>query len=142
MEIRKATMLVATVVLVVAVSGCQTVSKTDYVVVSLKDVDEPSQGCGIFPDRLYVRKGVKWIVVANYIQPEAGDPGKSIVRLEISNALTKTSAPKIIKSLDPGEIASFKLKKGLISKKEYRFKITTPTGGCLEGLPNPRIVIP
>ncbi len=142
MEIRKAAYVVAMVALVVMASGCKSVSNADYFVVSLKDVDNPSQGCGVFPDKLYVRNGVKWIVVANYIQKEVGDLGKNSVKVEVSNALINGSEPKIIKTLKPGEIMSFKLKKGLISKKEYRFEVSTPTEGCLKDLPNPRIVIP
>ena len=142
MEIRKAACVVAMVALVVGASGCKTVSKADYFVVSLKDVDNPSQNCGVFPEKLYSRAGVKWIVVANYIQEEAGDPGKNSVRVEVSNVLTTGSDPEIVETLAPGEIMTFKLRKGLISKKEYRFKVSTPNGGCLEDLPNPKIVIP
>lgn len=142
MEIRKAACVVAMVALVIGASGCKTVSKSDYFVVSLKDINDPSQRCGVFPEKLYARDGVKWIVVANYIQAEVGDLSKNSVKVEVSNALATGSDPEIVKTLRPGEIMTFKLKKGLISKKEFRFKVTTPAGGCLDKLPNPRIVIP
>ncbi len=72
MEIRKATILVAIVMLVVAASGCQTVAKSDYIVVSLRNVTNPSLKCGWHPEVLD-RKREHKVDRHRELQPEGSE---------------------------------------------------------------------
>jgi hypothetical protein len=141
MEIRKAACVVAMVVLVVAVSGCQTVSNSDYWVVSLKDADNPGLGCAMYPRELPVREKTKWVVIANYSPKDAADPLKNSVQVDVSAELTNKNEV-IVRELKAGETMTFKLKKNLTKGEHGGIVIMGPPGSCTSGMPNPQIVIP
>ncbi len=62
------------------------------------------------------------------------------IKIEVSADLTDTKQPTLVFYLDKDESKTVPLKDA--PDGEYIYSIEGPTGGCMTGLPSPRVIIP
>ena len=112
--------------------GDTILAKHKTVFVVIVPPDEGSKECRIVPWHRVKPVGVDSMTIVNLC--------KETVRIEVPANIADTT--KVSEKMTLAQDESWSVKLRHPTPREYIYSIEGPVGGCLTGLPNPRIVIP